>query len=104
MWCNPPTLFFFGLNEEKRKLCEVKYTATLTDNGHRTEFFRHLGFFENWSATYISMNFVSGMPVLFGFAMETGGPKAAFANWTMIGGYVSSHHTCCILLILLLLL
>lgn len=24
------------------------------------EFFRHLGFFENWSATYISMNFVSG--------------------------------------------
>lgn len=27
------------------------------------------------------------MPVLFGFAMTTGGPKAAFANWTMIGGY-----------------
>lgn len=32
------------------------------------------------------MNFVSGMPVLFGFAMYTGGPQAAFANWTMIGG------------------
>lgn len=26
------------------------------------EFFRHLGLFENWAATYISMNFVSGMP------------------------------------------
>lgn len=34
------------------------------------------------------MNFVSGLPVLFGFAMYTGGPKAAFANWTMVGGYV----------------
>lgn len=32
------------------------------------------------------MNFVSGMPVLFGFAMYTGGPQAAFANWTMVGG------------------
>ena len=40
------------------------------------------------------MNFVSGLPVLFGFAMYTGGPKAAFANWTMVGGYVHSvpHH------------
>lgn len=55
----------------------------LTD---QLEFFRHLGLFENWAATYIAMNFVSGMPVLFGFAMTTGGPKAAFANWTMIGG------------------
>ena len=33
-----------------------------------------------------TMNFVSGMPVLFGFAMYTGGPQAAFANWTMVGG------------------
>ena len=33
------------------------------------------------------MNFVSGMPVLFGFAMYTGGPQAAFANWTMVGGF-----------------
>ncbi|KAK2605616.1 hypothetical protein N8I77_008442 [Diaporthe amygdali] len=54
--------------------------------GYKQEFFRHLGLFENWSATYITMNFVSGLPVLFGFAMYTGGPKAAFANWTMIGG------------------
>jgi hypothetical protein len=52
------------------------------------EFFRHLGLFESWAATYITMNFVSGLPVLFGFAMYTGGPKAAFANWTMVGGYV----------------
>lgn len=51
------------------------------------------------------MNFVSGIPVLFGFAMVTGGPtgisrsistmivkallihEAAFANWTMVGGF-----------------
>ena len=32
------------------------------------------------------MNFVSGLPVLFGFAMYTGGPQAAFSNWTMVGG------------------
>ncbi|KAL1880073.1 hypothetical protein Daus18300_001436 [Diaporthe australafricana] len=57
--------------------------------GYKQEFFRHLGLFESWSATYITMNFVSGLPVLFGFAMYTGGPKAAFANWTMIGGLSS---------------
>lgn len=32
------------------------------------------------------MNFVSGIPVLFGFAMYTGGTQSAFANWTMAGG------------------
>jgi amino acid transporter len=31
------------------------------------------------------MNFVSGIPVLFGFAMYTGGPQPAFANWTIVG-------------------
>lgn len=29
---------------------------------------------------------VSGMPVLFGFIMYTGGPTSAFTNWTMVGG------------------
>jgi amino acid transporter len=33
-----------------------------------------------------SMNFISGIPVLFGFIMYTGGPQSAFANWTMVGG------------------
>ena len=33
------------------------------------------------------MNFVSGMPVLFGWIMYTGGPKSASANWTMAGGF-----------------
>lgn len=47
---------------------------------------RHLGLFENWAATFTSMNFVSGIPVLFGWAMYTGGPQSAFANWTMVGG------------------
>lgn len=32
------------------------------------------------------MNFVSGIPGLFGFVMYTGGPTAAFSNWTMVGG------------------
>ncbi|KAK4950456.1 hypothetical protein LTR10_011438 [Elasticomyces elasticus] len=32
------------------------------------------------------MNFISGIPVLFGWVMYTGGPTPAFANWTMIGG------------------
>lgn len=33
------------------------------------ELFRGLGLFENWAATFTSMNFVSGIPVLFGFVM-----------------------------------
>jgi hypothetical protein len=32
------------------------------------------------------MNFVSGMPILLGFALTTGGAQAAFCNWTMMGG------------------
>lgn len=30
------------------------------------------------------MNFVSGMPVLFGWVMGTGGPQAAIASWTIV--------------------
>ncbi|KAK0270052.1 hypothetical protein LTS00_017073 [Friedmanniomyces endolithicus] len=33
-----------------------------------------------------SMNFISGIPVLFGWIMYTGGPTPAVANWTMVGG------------------
>ena len=57
--------------------------------GYKQEFLRSLGLFENWAATFTSMNFVSGIPVLFGWVMYTGGPKAAFANWTMVGGLSS---------------
>lgn len=53
--------------------------------GYKQEFFRGLGLFENWAATFTSMNFASGIPVLFGWVMYTGGPTAAFSNWTMIG-------------------
>ena len=59
------------------------HLATL---GYKQEFHRSLGFFESWAATFTSMNFISGIPVLFGWVMYTGGPQAAFANWTMIGG------------------
>ncbi|KAH0525691.1 hypothetical protein TsFJ059_009114 [Trichoderma semiorbis] len=33
------------------------------------------------------MNFISGIPMMFAFVMSTGGPEAAFANWTMVGGF-----------------
>lgn len=79
------------------------HLATL---GYKQVFIRSFGMFENWAATCKSqalrlsgvdvsvdkvsrvttMNFVSGLPVLFGFAMYTGGPQAAFSNWTMVGG------------------
>lgn len=62
------------------------HLATL---GYKQEFLRCMGFFESWSATFTSMNFVSGIPVLFGWVMYTGGPKAAFANWVMVGGFSS---------------
>jgi len=58
------------------------HLATL---GCRQVLVRGLGIFENWAATFTTMNFVSGLPVLFGFAMYTGGPAAAFSNWTMVG-------------------
>ncbi|KAH8816794.1 amino acid or gaba permease [Xylogone sp. PMI_703] len=54
--------------------------------GYKQEFIRGLGLFENWAATFSSMNYASGIPVLFGWVMYSGGPTAAFANWTMIGG------------------
>ena len=60
------------------------HLATL---GYKQEFHRFFGFFESWAATFSTMNFVSGIPVLFGWVMYTGGPKAAFANWTMVGGF-----------------
>lgn len=59
------------------------HLATL---GYKQSFTRGLGLFENWAATFTTMNFVSGLPVLFGFAMYTGGPAAAISNWTMVGG------------------
>lgn len=34
-----------------------------------------------------TMNFISGIPMMFAFVMSTGGPQAAFANWTMVGGF-----------------
>jgi hypothetical protein len=60
------------------------HLATL---GYKQEFTRSLGLFESLASTFTSMNFISGIPVLFGWVMYTGGPKAAFANWTMVGGF-----------------
>ncbi|KAF3056199.1 hypothetical protein Trihar35433_8273 [Trichoderma harzianum] len=59
----------------------------LAQLGYKQEFFRTLGLFENWAATFTTMNFISGIPMMFAFVMSTGGPEAAFANWTMVGGF-----------------
>lgn len=55
--------------------------------GYKQEFLRTLGLFESWAATFSTMNFVSGIPGLFGWVMYTGGPRAAFVSWTLAGGF-----------------
>ena len=81
----PPGLASAESPIEKRILTHDEYhLATL---GYRQEFLRSLGFFESWAAVLTSMNFVSGIPVLFYFVLYTGGPQAAFANWTMVGAF-----------------
>ncbi|KAF4625240.1 hypothetical protein G7Y89_g12929 [Cudoniella acicularis] len=72
--------------ERNAKNILTKDEYQLAQLGYKQEFFRNLGLFENWAATFTSMNFASGIPVLFGWVMYTGGPTAAFANWTMVGG------------------
>ncbi|RFU24990.1 hypothetical protein B7463_g11350, partial [Scytalidium lignicola] len=52
--------------------------------GYKQELNRGLGLFENWAATFSCMNFVSGMPILFGWVMMTGGPQAAVTSWTIV--------------------
>lgn len=41
----------------------------LASLGYKQSFIRSLGILENWAATFTTMNFVSGMPQLFGFVM-----------------------------------
>ena len=48
------------------------HLATL---GYKQEFLWSLGLFESWAATFTSMNFVSGILVLFSFVMYISGPK-----------------------------
>lgn len=59
------------------------HLATL---GYKQVFVRSFGIIENWAATVNTLNFVNALPIMFGFAMYTGGPQAALANWTMVGG------------------
>lgn len=51
------------------------HLATL---GYKQEFFRSLGFFESWAATFTSMNFVSGIPVLLGVCDVYRRPRSCF--------------------------
>ncbi|KAI9000136.1 amino acid or gaba permease [Hyaloraphidium curvatum] len=53
--------------------------------GYKQEFHRGLGVFENFAASFSTIAFVLGLPSLFGFAMYTGGPLAAWVNWIIIG-------------------
>lgn len=76
-----------SLSEGDTKHVFTQDEYELAKLGYKQEFKRGLGLFENWAATFTSMNFASGIPVLFGFAMYTGGPTSAFANWTMVGGF-----------------
>lgn len=73
-----------GISDQLQMTRDEYHLATL---GYKQVFTRGLGLFENWVATFQTMNFVSGLPVLFGFAMYTGGPQAALSNWTMVGGF-----------------
>lgn len=77
-----------GLSERPRNQIKLmtKDEYHLATLGYRQVLIRGLGLFENWAATFTTMNFVSGMPILLGFALATGGPQAAFSNWTMVGG------------------
>ncbi|PPJ54315.1 hypothetical protein CBER1_06134 [Cercospora berteroae] len=56
----------------------------LASLGYKQELKRGLGLFENWAATFACMNFVSGLPILFGWVMVTSGPQAAFTSWTVV--------------------
>ncbi|KAL1302436.1 hypothetical protein AAFC00_002829 [Neodothiora populina] len=53
--------------------------------GYKQVFVRNFTFIENLAVSYSSMNFVNALVIMFGFAMATGGPQAALANWTMAG-------------------
>jgi len=83
------------LDDEKNGHSRTNTTPSFPDNssrlmspdeyhlgtlGYRQVFVRGLGMFENWAATFTTMNFVSGIPSLFYFAINTGGPKAMISN------------------------
>ena len=68
-------------NEIKLMTKDEYHLATL---GYRQVLVCGLGLFENWVETFTTMNFVSGMPILLGFALATG-PQVTFSNWTMVG-------------------
>ena len=62
------------LDDEKR-LEALGYKQTLS---------RILGAFENFSVTFGTVGFVSGVSALYGYGMTNGGPQAMFVNWVVI--------------------
>eukprot|EP01111_Echinosteliopsis_oligospora_P003176 TRINITY_DN15103_c0_g1_i1.p1 TRINITY_DN15103_c0_g1~~TRINITY_DN15103_c0_g1_i1.p1 ORF type:complete len:405 (+),score=73.14 TRINITY_DN15103_c0_g1_i1:34-1248(+) len=58
--------------------------AMLASMGYKPQFFRILSAFDNFSASFGVCGFVSGVTALYGYAMLTGGPQAAFVNWLIV--------------------
>ena len=59
-------------SETKRNSPKVTMTKDeyhLATLGYEQTFIRSLGMLENWASTFTTMNFVNGIPVLFGYAM-----------------------------------
>ena len=76
-------------NEIKLMTKDEYHLATL---GYRQVLVRGLGLFENWTATFTTMNFVSGMPILLGFAPATSRPQAACSNGPWWEGFLLSSR------------
>ena len=63
------------VDEDERQLKQLGYSQT---------FNRILGAFENFSVSFATVGFVSGVSALYAFAIPNGGPQAMFANWVVI--------------------
>jgi len=64
-----------ALDEDERRLRALGYKQTLN---------RILGLFENFSVTFGTVGFVSGVSALYAFSIPQGGPMAMFVNWVVI--------------------
>ncbi|KAJ3333695.1 hypothetical protein HDU93_008423 [Gonapodya sp. JEL0774] len=62
--------------------------------GYRQSFSRGLGVFENFAASFSTIAFTVGVPQLFGYALYTGGPLAAWVNWIIVGLLAFSISLC----------
>ncbi|KXS12783.1 amino acid transporter [Gonapodya prolifera JEL478] len=71
-----------------------KDAIALAKLGYNQSFSRALGAFENFAASFSTIAFTVGLPQLFGYAMLTGGPLAAWINWIIVGCLALSTSLC----------